>query len=389
MVNGTAKLTIDLGNSETRITTQFGLNSKGEPRKRTSILDNKYGELPSNKLGLYLNEDSVYTDEDSKCFKYNDKVYCNGDLCNKEFSTMAMRPSALEKKYSSLVTKLTLINAFCRGYEDIAHFTDSDLSSVEVDWEVTLLLPPDDVDAGAKLIAEMVRSISEVDFLLPELKKSIKINSVCIYPEGFAALIAVLFETKGKLRPEYTYLVEEDTRTLICDIGAGTSDFVMAEGMNIVSSTRFTKEVGGNNVHQRVRRLLKEQGITLSDAAVRKGCETGFVKSGAKKYDIIEEIATAKSDVSKQLVDAIQEFFENSMIPIQSIDNILVCGGGAENSEVEGIMPISNYIIDYMTRLSKDVHLVELPEIHITLNGEEAKATPRLLNIVGASILAE
>lgn len=386
MVNGVATLVVDLGNSSTRIKTYFGKNAKGESRSHLSILDNRFGEIPQNKLPVYL-EGDVYDADESRVFTYNDKVYCNGIMCNTEFSSMAIRPTALEKKYESLVTKLTLINALCQGYLDVADFADTTLDQLDISWNIALELPPDDIDVGAKKLAELVRSIDEVYFLMPELSKKINVESVKIYPEGFCALIAVLFEKPGVLRDGYRHLLEADTRTLVCDIGAGTTDFVMAEGCNVVSSTRFTREIGGNNVHQRVRRLLKDANLALSDRIVRQGCETGFVKSGAKTFDIRKYIAKAKDDVSKQLVDAVQEFFEDSMIPVKSINNILICGGGAEDAGVEGIEPISRYIVDYMTRLSADIALVELPIV--TVNGQKNRVSPRLLNVLGAGILAE
>lgn len=386
MVNGTATLVVDLGNSSTRVKTYFGKTSKGTPRNRLSFLDNRYGVIPEDKLGNYLGSD-VYTEENSRIFRHDDILYCNGNICNTEFSATAIRPTALEKKYSSLVTKLTIINALCRGYEDIAEFTNSDIESVNVDWELVLLLPPDDIDAGAGKLVELAKSITSIDFVMPELKKEINIVGGTVYPEGFCALIGILFESKGVVRPDYAYLVEEDTTTLICDIGAGTTDFMLAEGANVITSTRFTKEIGGNNVHQRVRRLLKDEGVVLNDRIVRKGTETGFVKSGAKTYDITAQINRAKSEVSNQLVDAVQEFFEDNMLPVQSINNLLICGGGAESSDNEDIKPIADYIEEYMLRLSPDIHLVELP--NVVINGEEEKASPRLLNIIGAGILAE
>ena len=53
------------------------------------------------------------------------------------------------------------------------------------------------------------------------------------------------------------------------------------------------------------------------------------------------------ADLSRQLVDAVQEFFENNMMPILGINNILVVGGGAESSEEKGIDPISMYIMSH------------------------------------------
>ena len=379
MVSGTATLVVDLGNSETRVTTKYGVTGKGKPRERTVILSNRFGAMPEDKVQVYLNTE-IYTEEDSSIFKYEGDTYCNGAICDTEFGATTYRPTALEKKYESFVTKLTLINAFKQGYETIGYFTDCELNSIDVSWNVTLLLPPEDVDTGAKKLAEMVRSISSIDFSMPNLKRDIVIDNVTIFPEGFCAYMGVLLESKSKVRSGYAYLADPDTYTLIIDIGAGTSDFVLAKGNQIINSSRFTKEIGGNNVHQRVRRFLKNKGIVLSDAIIRKGCETGEIKSGSKLYDIKEEIAQAKNDVSKQLVDAVQEFFEDNMLPIKMINNILVCGGGAESSD--GIDPISDYIVDFMTRLSPDVKLVDLPVI------DGAKVSSRMLNILGASILS-
>lgn len=386
MVNGKASLVIDLGNSSTRVTTCFGKTAKGESRNRLSFLENRFGVIPENKLSVFTDGD-VYTEENSRIFNYADQIYCNGRVCDVEFGATAIRPTALEKKYESLVTKLTFMNALSRGYEDIATFTNSDIESIDVDWDLILLLPPDDIDAGAKRLSDLARSITEIDFIMPGVKKQITIDSVNVYPEGFTALVAVVFQSKGVLREGYEYLVEDDTTTLIIDIGAGTTDFLLARGANVVATTRFTREIGGNNVHQRVRRLLKDKGLALSDSIVRKGCEVGSVKNGNNVYDITPFIAKSKSDVSKQLVDAVQEFFEDNMLPIKSINNVLVCGGGAETSENENIEPIANYVIDYMTKLSEGIHLVELPKV--VINGEEVSASPRLLNIIGAGILAE
>lgn len=384
MVNGTAVLVVDLGNSETRVITKFGTTQKGNPRWKLRNLSNRYNIIPDSKVDQYLTG-GVYTSEKSKIFNMGGTYYSSGELCDVEFGSTAVRPTALEKKYDSLVSKLTLNTAFCVGYEMISEMTNSDMSSVCVEWDVVLLLPPDDIELGAKKLADMVRSITQVNFKMPELSKEVKVNKVNIFPEGFAALISVLFESKNKVREEYKYLLEPDVTTLICDIGAGTTDFVLARGSNVVSSSRFTREIGGNNVHQRVRRLLKERGIALSDSAVRLGCERGYVKSGASKKSIIDELSTAKRDVSRQLVDAVQEFFENNMMPILGINNILVVGGGAESSEEKGIDPISMYIIDFMKRLSPDINLVEIPEVEID---GVTRRSPRLLNIIGAAILA-
>lgn len=383
MITGTAKLVVDLGNSETRVKTIYGKTAKGNVRERLSIIDNRYSIVPDEKLDLYLKGDT-YSSESSYVFERNGIYYCNGDICNIEMAQTSFRPTALEKKYESKVTLFTLINAFRQGVEDVAIFSNCDSDNVDVDWEVYLLLPPEDLEAGSQAIASMVKSIEDINFLMPELYKRIRISKVKVFPEGMCAFFGVLFSSKGTVRKGYDYLMNPVESTVIFDIGAGTTDIVMIRGSQIVQSSRFTKEIGGNNVHRLVQRSLRNKGISLPDEVVREGVNTGYVKSGSRSIDITEEIASAKQAVSNQLVDAVQEFFESSMISIRTISNILVCGGGAEVSSNKEIKPISDYIVNYMKRLSPDIKLVKIPE-----DEEGIPVSSRLLNINGAGILAE
>lgn len=387
MITGTAKLVVDLGNSETRVMTIFGKNTKGRPKKRLSVLDNRYSALPEDKLDIYTSGDT-YTDENSKVFRQpNGALYCNGDLCNIEMLQTSFRPSALEKKYETLITRLALTNAIRQGIEDVAVISNCDMESIDVDWEMHLLLPPEDIDMGAKSLADMAKSISGIDFIIPKFKSSVRVTKVNVYPEGMCAFFGVIFEGKGIPRPEYRYLIDSNESTVIFDIGAGTTDIVMVKGSKVVQSSRFTKEIGGNNVHRIVQRTLRNKGVSLPEEVLREGVNTGYVKSGARVIDITKDIADAKRTVSSQLVDAVQEFFESSMISIRTIANILICGGGAEESSNSDIAPIANYVVEYMRRLSPDLQRIEMPTE--VVDGEEVKVSPRLLNIKGAGVLAE
>ena len=81
MVEGRASLVVDLGNSETRVETIFGKTKTGRPRKRISILSNKFGELPDERL--LKNPD--YDSENSKVFEVEGgTLLCTGDMCDKE-----------------------------------------------------------------------------------------------------------------------------------------------------------------------------------------------------------------------------------------------------------------------------------------------------------------
>ena len=386
MVNGTAKLIVDFGNSSTRVQTKFGNTQKGEPRVKTVEVSNSFARMTEEEAKRYISE-GVYTDEESRVFiSSGGDIYCNGELCLTEYAKLVERPSAVIAKYENIITKWSMMVALSIGYKVIAEFTNSDIDSIDVDWDITVLLPPDDIDAGAPIVAETIKSISKVDFMMPKFSKDIRVTGVKVFPEGYAAFIAVLFEGVNKIREDYKHLVDKGAVTLVGDIGAGTTDFLLVVNGQVVQSSRFTRSTGGNNVHQTLRRIMKKKGISLKDSAAREACNTGYVYSGAEKISVINEIAEAKMEISRDLIDALIEFFESTMVEVQSINNILLVGGGSTESDVGGIKPISDYLYDYIKRISPRIGRVELPTVK---KGESSKKMDcRMANVIGAGILA-
>lgn len=388
MITYNAKIVVDLGNSETRVKT-FCKNSKGVTASDLVVMDNCYAPVSDDKVSLYLTE-NTYNSDNSSLFRLdNGSCYCNGLLRQMEMSEISLRPTALEKKYDALISRLTLINAFKQGYLSVAKILGARVRDLNIDWELFLLLPPGDLDAGASSIAEMARGIKSIDFIIPKIEnKPVKIRSINVFAEGLCAFFGVLYKSKGVIRQEYKYLTRPSESTIIFDIGAGTSDILLAKRGQIVQNSRYSREIGGNNIHSRVRRELTKKGIYLTDEAVREGVTTGYVWSGSRKIDITSYIEEAKDVVSYQLVDSVQEFFESSMINTRTIANVLVCGGGAEESDNPNIKSFSSYIFNYMRKIAPDIKVVEIPST-VNSDGSSERISPRLLNIIGAGILAE
>lgn len=395
MVEERAKLVIDLGNSETRVGVIYGSSEDGSPRKRICTMSNRYSTMYEGVLNRYL-ESPEYDPETSRIFKYDGSIYCGGELCEAEFLASSNRPTANEKKYNSEITSITLNNVLMQGIMCIANIEECDISDVDVVWDVSILLPPGDIDAnvedpvqgkltGAKVLANKVKEITSIDFLMPKYKKEVKIDNVTVLPEGHCAFIALMFKNKNVIREEYKFL--KDAKVLIIDIGAGTTDESIVDKGRTVISSRHTIQIGGNNVHQKVRQLLSEREINLTDSAAREGTEKGYIYDAAKKEIILNEIHAAKIDVSKNLAQEIKNSFEGSTYPITDIGFMLVCGGGAETSKIGGIPPMSKYLVEVMKRLSKNIEALEYPKEMV--DGEERVMSPRLMNIKGAMIISE
>lgn len=402
MVQGTATLVVDLGNSETRVRTYFGKTQKGKPRYRFRTLDNHYHKLSSDSSNLEerianaereiieVLKNDAYSAENSSVFMLANHYYCNGLLCRKEYRGSVRPSAATYRKYEDIASKLAITNAFRVGYEMLSDIMNCEVSMIDVNWDVIILLPPEDMDLGVERISDMIMEIKEIDFVMPDIQRTIKINEggIKVLPEGFCALIAVLFESKDKMRDEYSYLVQPDTTTLICDIGAGTTDLTITNGCNIVTSSRYTANIGGNNVSALLEQLLKKRSIRTTSERLSNAVQTGQVKVGARTLDISEDLKRSKGEIAQKLLNEINGFLERVDLPIQSIDNILVCGGGAADSVLEGVDSLGDYIVRFVRELSPYINVVQLP-IVANEDGDYVKMPSRLLNITGAGILAE
>ena len=389
MVYGVATLIVDLGNSETRVKTYFGRTQKGNRRSKLSYISNVFSTIEREDDLQRALGNSEYNGNNSKVFSVNGIKYCNGMIQDSEFNATSFRPTAQDKKYTSLSTKLSMYCAFMRGYEDISRWTQTDIESLSVDWNVTVLLPAGDLDLGAEKLADMIKNLGSLNFEMPNVKKDLNILRVNVLPEGFAALLGVMFQSYGKLRPGYEQIADKDTYTLIIDIGAGTTDISVAKGGKVISNSRKSVEVGGNNVQVAVKKMLSKKGLNrIKDTWFREACETGILRVGVNRLEIFDEINSAKSMVAVKLVNAIKEFLEENTVDIMDVSYLLVCGGGAVvNEGISELEPIANYITKYLAEISMGIELIDMPDYED--DGEILQVSPRLLNIIGASIASE
>ena len=129
---------------------------------------------------------------------------------NARTSTIVAQDSmAVEKKFESDVTDMSLMVALLQGYIDIASMEEVSLDKVEVDWDIVTMLPPSDIENGAEKMAEKIKAIKEIDFKMPLLKKDVNIVNVRIYAEGFCAYVGMMCDMNRHVRPQYRSLRDE------------------------------------------------------------------------------------------------------------------------------------------------------------------------------------
>lgn len=392
MIEGKASLIIDLGNSETRVMTIFGTTETGEPISRLSVLPNKFAELTDKDERLLKSSD--YNASNSKVFLVGDgSMFCSGYMCDREKGTASLRPSSSIKKYNSNISMYSVRLALLEGLCHIADITKSSIDLINVDWTVSVLLPPSDLELGATKMKEDILKIKDIKFVIPKVEKDINIENVRIYPEGFCAFIGEVFESRRKIRPGYESTLMSST--LVVDIGAGTTDLCIIKDAKLIDGSRYSEETGGNQVFQRMNMdLRKRYGRNFPEDSLREASVTGEIKVGATIIPVSDIIGVARKVVATKLSSAIRNYIESSDFSIYDIENILICGGGAEECG-EGMKALGNFLKEDLEVWMSYSKFLEIPKVtkSVVRDGqvflESEKISPRLLNIIGAGVLSE
>lgn len=378
-----ANIVIDMGNSETRVLVQSGIGRSGLIKQQLTTVSNIFSqispdyEVPEN-----------YSEEDTVVFETADgEFYANGLLVEREFSMSALRPTALDPKPTSKVTMLTIQRAFLEGYRLLGSMYRCSPKSLDVNWNVTFLLPPNDIATGAKTLYGRIMELEEINFTLPNFSTKLKINSVKAYPEGFAAYIGTVMRRGRIVSETHRHLLT--SKTLVVDIGAGTTDFFVIEGMETIDSTRLTLPYGGNNIIARVKQALLSKNIQLPNKEIEKGVIEGKIKDGRNVINLAKSLAIFKTEVANTLIDGLTSYLEGNGYPVRSIENLLVVGGGSLASQVEGVESLSTYLVNRLKDFAPNIELVTFQENLDEDGNQEVETNPRLLNVLGAGVLAE
>lgn len=402
MIQGNATLVVDLGNSSTKGMVLFGKDSQtGKFRERRFDLSNQFAMVSSDYV-----VPSDYSDTTSTVLTIDGEVngkpvkgtYCNGEVQQKEKPTGILRPTATRKKYELDTTALSFELAFLYGCKAIMNMSRvNDYSQLDITWKVVTLLPPGDVDEGKDKIESIIRSIKKIETSYPVCSTAINIDKVAVLPEGYCAYIGVVYDKGHIYRPDYKFLNEETV--IIFDVGAGTTDCMLVKNGKLVQTSKHTVNKGGNNVLQIVKRDLELQGLELEESDIQNGIIKGYVKDGSKQMPIADIVNKAKSEVASIIIEDFTGYLERTDMKVRSIGYVLVCGGGSMNdSDCPDIKPLSEDLVNNFKELSPNASLIDIPTHVVSKPDEEEEGTykkveeqisPRDLNLIGASILAE
>ncbi|EAO56520.1 Hypothetical protein RBTH_07086 [Bacillus thuringiensis serovar israelensis ATCC 35646] len=205
----------------------------------------------------------------------------------------------------------------------------------------------------------------------------------------------LLSKTRRQPRPNKIFM--QKAKVMVLDIGAGTTDLIVIDQGKAIERSKYTIDLGGNNITQTLRTTVQTNlEIRLSAQVFEQGVITGKVKQGLKEHDVTDELIGAKRSVAAKISKEVKDYLESSGIEANSIEYILVVGGGSIPSENDKVKPISDYLLDSIKRFAPQVGLVDISDIITKPNSVAFEnvadadfVSSRELNISGAGTVTD
>lgn len=392
-------LVLDIGNSETRALVEVG-PFKGVQRETSYLnLSNAFARI--YRVPKNLNTDD-YTPDNSIIFTtdaqigtdaLSDKPYAHGLYAEREHTSKLARATANLDKFNSKYTALSIVTSIYHAAKEIKakakleHELDAIIDSIE--WDLTLLLPPEQAQRQTQL-KEDIMAIKQVNFIAPDFVANINITRVTIQQEGYTAYYGALLDRRTK-QPYAIFKDKFPETTLILDIGAGTSDFMVVQGGKAIEVSKKTVNIGGNNIVAQAHKIYSsEEDLRIAEQQFEEAVRTGVVQSGTRDIDVAEYINEAKFNISETLIKEIRGYLTSTQIEPTSLHNMLVVGGASLSPDNPAIDVLGHILVEEFKKFAPDIELIDLnAPSEDFINGKDELVTPRTVNLIGAGILTD
>lgn len=208
-----------------------------------------------------------------------------------------------------------------------------------------------------------------------------EICNVACYAESRLALMQFLFDENHPERLEKYSAYN----ILSLDIGASTTDAVIFKEGRYIDRSGYTIKHGGNDVRDEVMlRLLDIEGRPITVEEANRAVIEGVFKRSRTYENIGDVVDGAKKKIAALLITEITKYFSSAGFPLDTIDCIVVSGGGSMGSYFVGedgkpaknSAPISQFITQELMKTC--------PSIEVIYFDDE----PRLANINGLATFA-
>lgn len=253
--------------------------------------------------------------------------------------------------------------------------------NIDEDVMFYMALPPTELREVSEELNSMICGHYDVE--MPKVnegtKVSFNIKEVRCFEESSCAILSFLFTTSGKPKPEFAKF---GNRTILSiDIGASTTDFAIAKKGVIQDKTSKTEPIGGNIVRDKVIDYIRGKfGFKLPAEEADTAITHGLFYRGIDPVPLGAILDKAKLEVAETIVEDLGYYFAGIDTPIETINAIVVSGGGSMQSQYineDGKVTVtSRPMSDFITEKLKEKFNINLLVVNHSDN-------PRMANVSG------
>ena len=252
--------------------------------------------------------------------------------------------------------------------------------------DLYLATPPVEVKAASEAFKKYLVGKYKVEF--PKFNGGttveFTIEDVSCSEEALMASTSFFFNSNGAPKEQNKKYLTGTVLSL--DIGASTTDLAIIKAGRYLDKSGQTYRIGGNVARDNLTELVCERyAMDLPIPDAERTMAEGRLQLGNTFDDVSDLVNIAKTDLAKQLTQYMQTYFKRVNIPIQTINAIIVSGGGSVQSQyskdtgeiVKTSEPMSYFVTNELKSWSSGTDVIEY--------GEEA----RFANIKGLYIKAK
>lgn len=292
------------------------------------------------------------------------------------YSSNNDRPSGMSNKYTQRINYVSAIVSAALARLKFGTSEDIDLYIAVPPVEINLAREAFSTKLTGKFVVTIPKYMGGATI-------NLNINSVSVHEESYMSTVSFLFNMNGSLKEDNKkYLVG---KMLSIDIGASTTDFAIVQNGKFLDKSGRTIKTGGNVARDVVIDKIRElYGFDLPVEDAENVMAEGRLQLGAEYVDVTDIVNKGKSELAKSIVNEMQSYFRSVNIPLQTINCMMVSGGGSMQSQyinddkevVKTASPMSEFVTEWLQSVCKTVPVVTY--------GDDA----RLANIRGLFIKA-
>lgn len=241
------------------------------------------------------------------------------------YSNVNLRPSVQQQKYLQEINYISAITGAA---------TSRILFDTPERITLYLAVPPAELKKAEEAFKKELVGDFEVEFPKYNGGTTVKlsIEDVKCQEESVMSIVSFFFDMNGTARPEAVKYITNGN-VLSMNIGASTTDLAVVKNGRYLEKTGKTIPVGGNIARDYlVEKINDEYGFELPYNEADIAMKEGRLRLGNGYEDISKLVSEAKDALAAAIVDRMDPYFKGIGIPLQTLNAIVVSGGGSLRS---------------------------------------------------------